>query len=363
MKKIIALILTVCAVFSFCSFNMAYAESDPPSGPSRGEEVSDKMLSTACVSAARQSSQVKTTPVKYFPMDSYDYIEAYNRSNHALGTLTKDSNTMEIDGTNVSILFFVSDVSNQQSGATWGIPEMEFNQMMIRLIARGNNNVDAETLSVFIMIGQTFAEIFDPTFDSSDFVNNQSMSYDGENLTMTYSHAGFDYAVTGTPVNSIGYFYEFYISISNNVFSAERIESTGIDPVTDDDFVYSSSETKSSNMLQEFKRNGMHIQGYYYDPTQDASKVGVITTARGIHIGDSKTSVIKAYGENYITHENITDEELYTSAESWTRALLRVGAVTHIHYLTETNNCITFCFDENENVTWIIFSDNTVTIR
>ena len=55
----------------------------------------------------------------YFPMDSHEFIEAYNRSEHALGTLTKDSNHMKIVGTQKEIIFFAVDVSNYTPGSIY----------------------------------------------------------------------------------------------------------------------------------------------------------------------------------------------------------------------------------------------------
>ena len=213
-------------------------------------------------------------------------------------------------------------------------------------------------------------DLKDQGFDRLVYVIRHTMeygkhySYDGMDI---YSNENWD---TGSTLVAVLYekdntaFIGLFSDKENGIthYFDGQIEPANVDPVTDADFIYSSAETTSSDMLQELRQYGMHIQGLYYDPTQDASKEGVITTARGIHIGDSKTRVITAYGQDYVAHDSITSEEFYRIAPEGTKALLRVGAVTHIHYLTETNNCLTFCFDENDTVSWIIFSDSSVKI-
>jgi hypothetical protein len=133
-------------------------------------------------------------------------------------------------------------------------------------------------------------------------------------------------------------------------------------PVTDTDFAYSTAEHASGDIIREYFQIGTHILAFYYDPLQDASREGVITTARGIRLGDSKASVIAAYGQNYTTHDGILSEPIYTFAGEETRAIIRAETATHIHYFSDSRCCITFCFDENDRVSWIIYSDQSVII-
>lgn len=189
MKKIISTILALCMVF--CIFSVSN------------------------VSAYADSS---TSGVKYFPLDSHEFIDAYNRSEHALGTLKKESNSMDIAGTDLTIIFFATDTSNPPSGATFSVPKTDFNEIMVRLQAYGQSKRDANYLAAITMIGQSFAEIFDPTFDVNDFADNCSTSFDGNNATMTYSHNGFDYKLEcfSLPLWSSSYYYDFYITLSED---------------------------------------------------------------------------------------------------------------------------------------------------
>lgn len=178
------------------------------------------IFSVSNVSVYADSS---TSGVKYFPLDSHEFIDAYNRSEHALGTLKKESNSMDIAGTDLTIIFFATDTSNPPSGATFSVPKTDFNEIMVRLQAYGQSKRDTNYLVAITMIGQSFAEIFDPTFDVNDFADNCSTSFDGNNATMTYSHNGFDYKLEcfSLPGVSKSYYYDFYITLSaDSVISA-----------------------------------------------------------------------------------------------------------------------------------------------
>ena len=124
---------------------------------------------------------------------------------------------MRITGTNISIIFFVSDaaVSSKYEGA-WIIPQMDFNVMAIRMVTNGNGQYDTRSLSAITMIGQSFAEILDPTFDWNDFIENSSSTFSSnkKDITLTYSHNGFEYTLKSFGGNR--YYYDFIVSLSAN---------------------------------------------------------------------------------------------------------------------------------------------------
>ena len=158
-------------------------------------------------------------PVKYFQMDSHEYVEAYNNSEHALGTLSIKENTMKISGTNLKILFFVFDVSENTSGTMWTIPKKQFNEVMIRLPISGKDQFDSDSCVLSLLIGQSFAEILDPSFDCTSFIDGCTPSSAGNKVTMTYSHNGFDYELECYP-SGYGqykdYYYDFKVFIKDN---------------------------------------------------------------------------------------------------------------------------------------------------
>ena len=153
-------------------------------------------------------------------MDSYEFVDAYNRSAHALGNLDKDSNTMQIAGTNLEIIFFVWDVSESElPHAMYAIPEKDFNAMGVRLVSYGGSTYDTDSMTAVVLIGQSFAEILDPTFDCKDFSANGTYSTSGNSFVITYSHNGFEYKLEGSPMrigSSNSFVYDFWISLSDN---------------------------------------------------------------------------------------------------------------------------------------------------
>lgn len=155
----------------------------------------------------------------YFTMDSYEFIDAYNQSAHALGTLTKDCSTMKIIGTQYEIILFVMDALDGPNNVYFEIPEKNFNEMMIRFVNKKSDTYDTDYLTFFVLIAQSFAEVFDPTFDGAEFVSESSGSTIGNRITMSYSHNGFDFLLEGHPYgtgNSKWYFYDFTISLTAN---------------------------------------------------------------------------------------------------------------------------------------------------
>ena len=156
----------------------------------------------------------------YFSMDSYEFVDAYNRSEHALGTLSKsDGNEMRVTGTNLKIIFFVSDAAREGSKyeGKWIIPEIDFNVMAIRMPTYGTDQYyDTTSLTAVTLIGQSFAEILDPTFDCEDFIENsaKTISSDGKDITISYSHNGFEYTLI--TMGGKTKLYDFIISLSAN---------------------------------------------------------------------------------------------------------------------------------------------------
>lgn len=158
----------------------------------------------------------------YFSMDSYAFIDAYNRSKHALGTLRKDSNTMKISGTNIEVTLFVfdeSDKNNNYITGYWSIPDRKFIEMQIRLTTYGSDKRSDNGLAAILMIGQSFAEVFDSTFDCNTFAENCTVTASSGNaFTLTYSHSKYEYEVNGKGYSYSGgiYQYDFKISLSAN---------------------------------------------------------------------------------------------------------------------------------------------------
>ena len=106
------------------------------------------------------------------------------------------------------------------------------------------------------------------------------------------------------------------------------------------------------------------VRSFWYDPSSDPSKEGVLTTARGIQLGDSITEVANAYGPALLD-TTPTNDALYTSAvnNGWTRLanMFKTDIRSSVSYLYRYQpkwhvGEITFYLDWDENVILISFA-------
>ena len=128
-----------------------------------------------------------------------------------------------------------------------------------------------------------------------------------------------------------------------------------IKPLDESDFINKESNNPEFiDVFEDFRNYDEEMLQLYFDPQEDESKEAVVTTARGIHIGDTREAVENAYGKDYTFHEDLESCFFYGDDLD---TLLRVTALSHIHYFTDSGYGITFCFDDHNEVTWIIFTD------
>ena len=106
------------------------------------------------------------------------------------------------------------------------------------------------------------------------------------------------------------------------------------------------------------------VRSFWYDPASDPSKEGVLTTARGIQLGDTITEVANAYGPALLD-TTPTNDALYTSAvnNGWTRLanMFQTDIRSSVSYLYRYQpkwhvGEITFYFDWDEKVILISFA-------
>lgn len=156
----------------------------------------------------------------YFSMDTHEFVSAYNKSEHALGTLKTDYNHMKIDGTSFEIIFLASDVSTDSATyGMYGITRRDFNRMIVRLVDHKSNESDEDYLTISFLTGYTFAEVLDPTLDLDTLVEDGDLQSNGKNFTLSYSHNGYDYVIKGydaTLGKTYTYYYDFEITLSAN---------------------------------------------------------------------------------------------------------------------------------------------------
>lgn len=132
-------------------------------------------------------------------------------------------------------------------------------------------------------------------------------------------------------------------------------------PLGDDDFVAEfPSENKTENILDVLQNEYGEQSFYYtfYDASVDASKEDVIKTNREIHIGDTKQSVIDAYGDSNTNTVLINNSVVYQEIMAYDAAMagiMRTQCITYVSYSYGNTGSIEFYFDENDLVSWIIF--------
>lgn len=137
-----------------------------------------------------------------------------------------------------------------------------------------------------------------------------------------------------------------------------------ISPLGDDDFIAEfPAENKTTNILDELKNKYGEGAFYYsfYDASFDDSKEGVIKTNRGIHIGDTKQSVIDAYGESNTNTVLINNSAVYQEILAYDEAIagiMRTQCITYVSYAYGNTGSIEFYFNENDLVSWVIFHLN-----
>ena len=129
-------------------------------------------------------------------------------------------------------------------------------------------------------------------------------------------------------------------------------DDTAAEPLNESDFIL-TSYNETMDVIKYFKEDGVMDATVIYDPLIDESKEDVIITARGIHLGDTREDVEKVYGKDYVFHEGI--DSLFSDVEE-SRGISFDDIVSHIHYFTDMKAGLTFCFDDNNEVSIIMYT-------
>ena len=97
---------------------------------------------------------------------------------------------------------------------------------------------------------------------------------------------------------------------------------------------------------------------YYYDPATDKSREGVVKTARGIQLGDTRLEVQMAYGYADDSGSFSKRHNFYKDADSTVSSAMERDCETYLCYSMEDNEDyeIYFYFDENEELSFIFFA-------
>ena len=115
----------------------------------------------------------------------------------------------------------------------------------------------------------------------------------------------------------------------------------------------------NTNDISETLEESGAFNWVYYTSGEDASEKGVITTARGIHLGDSKDAVIKAYGNGKEVYFNPEKDQFYSKFDEndeQSRANIKERAKKSVEYETKDGSYkIVFYFDSRDKVSLIFF--------
>jgi hypothetical protein len=129
-------------------------------------------------------------------------------------------------------------------------------------------------------------------------------------------------------------------------------DDTAAEPLNESDFIL-TYYIETMDAIKFLKEYGSGQLIFFDDPPIVENKEDVITTARGIHLGDTREDFEKVYGKDYVFHEGLDSyfsEYFEESGIPWD------DTVSHIHYFTDMKAGLTFCFDNNNEVSFIIYT-------
>lgn len=140
------------------------------------------------------------------------------------------------------------------------------------------------------------------------------------------------------------------------------LTENSVSPIILDDFIVTGTAAEpefNGNVIDSiFAYAGDNSFLYiYYDPAVDNSKEEVVTTFRNINLGDTKNSVIKAYGEGESGTIDLETDYYYNNLDHELQLLMRSETSSYCRYYSEEGYGIHFYFDETDLLTWIFFSN------
>ena len=163
----------------------------------------------------------------------------------------------------------------------------------------------------------------------------------------------YDLVPTAIEKNGIVYtlfVYEDYLYVIASVGS--------INPIATDDFILEGDcilGEKSNNVITNLARHRSNIFWVYYDAATDPSKPGVITTSRGIQLGDTIYNVLSKYSAGEFGFFS-TNSNFYKEIPSGLRQQVRNECYTYLTY-SQDDYGIHFFFNKNNELTFVVFTN------
>lgn len=240
----------------------------------------------------------------------------------------------------------------------WGISKPNEPTEIEPLIADTNKFITRSDSFLNILKKLNSLESVSGSFD----FDKMKIDFSIQSLTDTSAELGITEQMLGYTLAMLDE-YAPTINFDGNsyTFSYSGFNVSSVEPLSENDYIISSAtDGKNVNVLQALKDeygSGSFIY-YYYDPSVDSDKKGIIETNRGIYIGASKSDVIFAYGQSDSLNFNKDSNELYTTFVDNgmdDAAVMRTQCVTYYSYFYDDIGHIDFYFDDDDEVSWIVF--------
>lgn len=139
----------------------------------------------------------------------------------------------------------------------------------------------------------------------------------------------------------------------------DQLRDYQVAPLSKKDFLVTANEgSKTIDIDSDDRSHDPEWLCYYYDPATDKSREGVVTTARGIQLGDTRLEVEMAYGYTDDSGSFSYRHNFYKDADSTISNAMERDCKTYLCYSMEDNENykIYFYFDDNEELSFIFFA-------
>lgn len=150
-----------------------------------------------------------------------------------------------------------------------------------------------------------------------------------------------------------------YEGAENAYLALDNYETS---PLSKDDFIITENgSNKSIDVFENLNSEDQFLAWYYYDPSIDKDKENIVQTTRGIQLGDTDIEVKLAYGDSY-DYDSVESRnnfrDFIADTDSTAAKAMAENCEYYYCYTFEKNYKIYFCFDTNNEVTFLFFSYN-----
>ena len=126
---------------------------------------------------------------------------------------------------------------------------------------------------------------------------------------------------------------------------------------TKNEYSGNSVTFKNTNDITEMLEKSGDFRWVYYSPEEDESEEGIITTARGIHLGDSKDAVFKAYGKGKEVKFNPEKDSFYNQCDEKEQGIMKERATKSVEYqMKDEPYRMVFYLDSDDKVSMIFYA-------